>query len=142
MVARPIGSVMHTTPHGRTALMVLFSCIGVAAAAKQGELRWLARASDAGHHPEPTPERRPVDGVQFARLRDGQSIDLNAATAEELALLPGVGPKLARDIVEARTRAGAFASVDALDDVRGIGEKKLAKLRRYLHVSGARERDR
>jgi competence protein ComEA len=55
-------------------------------------------------------------------------LDLNLADSTELVLLPGVGPALAGRILEARTRRGRFRDAKDLLDVRGIGEKTLAKL--------------
>jgi DNA uptake protein ComE-like DNA-binding protein len=52
-------------------------------------------------------------------------IDLNGAEARELALLPGVGPVLAKRIAENRDRLGLFDSVDELRRVHGIGPKTL-----------------
>ena len=52
-------------------------------------------------------------------------LDLNAATAEQLDTLPGVGPATAAAIVDHRQRNGPFATVDGLLDVRGIGPAKL-----------------
>ena len=54
----------------------------------------------------------------------GGKVSLNDATLAELEGLPGVGPALAARIVAARP----YASVAALDRVRGIGPKKLAAL--------------
>lgn len=56
-------------------------------------------------------------------------MDLNRATADELTTLPGIGPALARRIVEWRGANGPFASVDALDEVPGIGPSTLERLR-------------
>ncbi|WP_018872559.1 helix-hairpin-helix domain-containing protein [Thioalkalivibrio sp. ALJ16] len=53
----------------------------------------------------------------------GQPLDLNAATAEELAALTNVGPVKAQAIVEHREAHGDFASVQALTEVSGIGER-------------------
>jgi competence protein ComEA len=55
-------------------------------------------------------------------------VDLNTAGPEELDTLPGVGPATAAAILEFRDANGPFASVDALIDVPGIGEAKLAAL--------------
>ncbi len=115
---------MHTTSDARLVLLALLACAGAAALARQGEARVVPQAPP--HEAVPTPEGD--------RLRDGQTLDLNAASAAELELLPGIGPRLARDIVEARRRQGGFRSLDALDEVRGIGAKKLAKLRPYLRL--------
>ncbi|MCL2924597.1 MAG: DUF655 domain-containing protein [Trichodesmium sp. MAG_R04] len=54
-------------------------------------------------------------------------INLNTATAEELEILPGVGPKLAERIIQARKNK-PFASLADLDQVPGIGPKMLDKL--------------
>ena len=61
-------------------------------------------------------------------------IDLNSATAEQLDSLPGVGPATAAAIIEHRTRVGRFKSVNQLLDVPGIGEAKLASMRKQLTV--------
>ena len=60
-------------------------------------------------------------------------LNLNVATLSQLQTLPGIGPSMAQRIVEFRQRR-PFGSVDDLLDVRGIGEKKLAKLRPYVKV--------
>ncbi|MGV9311447.1 helix-hairpin-helix domain-containing protein [Streptomyces sp. NPDC003691] len=59
----------------------------------------------------------------------GGPVGLNTATVEQLDTLPGVGPVLARHIVEYRTRSGGFRSVDELREVDGIGERRFAELR-------------
>jgi competence protein ComEA len=63
-----------------------------------------------------------------------EPLDLNAATAEELDELPGVGPAIAAAIVEHRERDGPFRSVDDLLDVPGIGDTRLAQLRDLVRV--------
>lgn len=50
------------------------------------------------------------------------ALDLNAATAEQLEELPGIGPVLAQRITEYRTEHGGFGSVSELDEVSGIGD--------------------
>ena len=61
-------------------------------------------------------------------------LDLNEATAEELDVLPGVGPATATAIVDHRARNGPFASVEDLEAVRGIGPAKLDALRGLVSV--------
>jgi competence protein ComEA len=63
-------------------------------------------------------------------------INLNRATADELRLLPGIGPKLSERILEERAR-GPFKTVDDLRRVSGIGAKTLERLRPYLTVEDA-----
>ncbi|NEP45725.1 MAG: DUF655 domain-containing protein, partial [Okeania sp. SIO2H7] len=57
----------------------------------------------------------------------GEKVNLNLASKEELETLPGVGPKLAQRIIEAREEK-PFTSLDDLDDVPGIGPKTLETL--------------
>ena len=61
-------------------------------------------------------------------------VDLNRALPKELEQITGIGPELARRIVEARTRRGRFASVDELLDVPGIGPKTLEIIREQVSV--------
>jgi competence ComEA-like helix-hairpin-helix protein len=61
-------------------------------------------------------------------------VNLNHATAAELARLPGVGPLLAERIVEARASSGRFASIDELRRVAGFGRGKLERVRTLLFV--------
>ncbi|MFD7661436.1 helix-hairpin-helix domain-containing protein [Streptomyces sp. NPDC059788] len=56
-------------------------------------------------------------------------VSLNSATAEQLDGLPGVGPVLARHIIEYRTAHGGFTSVEQLREVNGIGDRRFADLR-------------
>lgn len=53
-------------------------------------------------------------------LADGK-LNVNTATAEQLQLLPGIGAEKAHAIVEHREEQGAFASIEALMQVQGIG---------------------
>jgi competence protein ComEA len=62
------------------------------------------------------------------------TLDLNAATFDQLDGLPGVGPVLAQRIVDYRAAHGRFDSVDQLRDVDGIGEAKFAQLRDKVTV--------
>ncbi len=62
-----------------------------------------------------------------------QIVRINSASASELQQLPGIGPALAKRIVETRS-GGRFNSADDLLRVPGIGKAKLAKLRDYVEV--------
>lgn len=61
-------------------------------------------------------------------------LDLNAATAQDLDALPGIGPVLADRIVSWRTAHGRFGSVDQLREVGGIGEAKYQSIRAKVRV--------
>lgn len=70
-------------------------------------------------------------------LPDISPVDVNAASAEELAELPGIGPVLARRIVEYREEHGPFSAEEALMEVSGIGEAKLAGLEGRITLGAA-----
>jgi competence protein ComEA len=61
-------------------------------------------------------------------------IDINAATAEQLQRVPGIGETLARRIIEFRAEHGPFEKVDDLLNVQGIGTTTLDKMRPFLTV--------
>ncbi|WP_310716375.1 ComEA family DNA-binding protein [Streptomyces lydicus] len=56
-------------------------------------------------------------------------VSLSTATEQQLDALPGVGPVLARHIIEFRTQHGGFTSVEQLRQVTGIGDRRFADLR-------------
>lgn len=59
-------------------------------------------------------------------------VNINEADRVELQKLPGIGPVLADRIVEYRELNGNFSNVDELMKVKGIGEKKLAKMKENI----------
>lgn len=61
-------------------------------------------------------------------------MNINTASAEELALLPGIGEVLAGRIVAYREEHGAFVSIEELMDVKGIGEKRFEAIRDKITV--------
>ena len=86
------------------------------------ELLVLAPASVA---PAMSQDTGPTAAVPPLWLERTQRIDLNSAAAEELALLPGIGPSLALRIIEYRETYGPFSRLEDLLDVSGIGESVL-----------------
>lgn len=137
--ARPEGRGESGGDRGRALLAV------VAALACGGAL-YAALSSSGGEAPAPCPDAR-VDGAvvscgeadeaEGAGARAwllGEKLDLNRASAADLARIPGIGKSLARAIVDERARRGGFRSLKEVDGVRGVGPAKLRLLARYVEV--------
>jgi competence protein ComEA len=65
------------------------------------------------------------------------AVNLNTATKEELDSVKGIGPAKAQAIIDYRTKNGSFKSVDDLKNVKGFGDKTVAKMRSEISVTGA-----
>ncbi|MBP1687000.1 MAG: topoisomerase [Deltaproteobacteria bacterium] len=73
--------------------------------------------------------------LPVARHADGaesKQVNVNTATAADLAAVRGLGEVKAQAIVDYRAKNGPFKSVDDLVQVKGIGEKLLTKVRPQL----------
>lgn len=91
-----------------------------------------------------------LDGVNLAqKLKDGQrivvpflpdkkrethagQIDLNSASVEQIKEIPGVGPALAKRIVEARQKWGGFRTWEDIKKIKGLGGKKGDEIKPYV----------
>ncbi|HZZ84465.1 MAG TPA: helix-hairpin-helix domain-containing protein [Anaeromyxobacteraceae bacterium] len=87
---------------------------------------WVGCAADPG-------TRRALTGRE-ARLA-GVPIDLATASAEDLAAVPGLTPRLAAEVVADRERRGPFRSPEDLRRVRGIGPARLARALPHLSLT-------
>jgi competence protein ComEA len=56
-------------------------------------------------------------------------VSLSSATAEQLDALPGIGPVLAKRIVDWRDAHGGFTSLSQLDEVPGVGPRTYERLK-------------
>jgi competence ComEA-like helix-hairpin-helix protein len=63
-----------------------------------------------------------------------QPVNINTANSEQLQQVPGIGPATAEKILHMRKTYGPFKSVDDLLAIRGLGAKRLEKMRKYLTV--------
>jgi competence protein ComEA len=63
-----------------------------------------------------------------------EKVNLNTATVEQLQTLPGVGPAIAKRILDHRAKNGKFNKVEEIINVKGIGEKKFQKMKDRLVV--------
>jgi len=90
------------------------------------------------NHPAPGPpsafSRSPK--ISQAGAHPGVRLDLNRATLEDLQRLPGVGPTLAAQILQARERRGRFAAPEDLLAVPGMGPKKFERIRDLVTAEG------
>jgi competence protein ComEA len=69
----------------------------------------------------------------FAKKKPpAKPVNINTATSEELQQVPGIGPATAEKILQMRKSYGPFKSVDDLLAIRGLGPKRLEKMRKYL----------
>lgn len=67
------------------------------------------------------------------------TVNVNTATAVDLERLPGIGPVLARRIVEHREAKGLFRRLDDLLEVKGIGPKLLRRIQPWLRLDDGTE---
>lgn len=125
---------MELTPQERTVL----AAVAVFLALGAGLRLWRAapapprfESAEAGSAAPPSPAAGAV-AADTARRELGR-LDPNRADARALEALPGIGPALARRIVEERARGGPFRSLADLEArVPGLGPQRAARLAPYL----------
>lgn len=101
----------------------------LAAGSRASEPRAVTPAADPGKV-ESSASTTPVPrAVTFP-------IDINMAPPEDLEVLPGIGEKLAQRIIEYRKRHGGFRRIEDLREVKGIGKKRMERLRPLI-MTGA-----
>jgi competence protein ComEA len=65
----------------------------------------------------------------------GEKLDVNRASAEDLAMVPGISRRLAERIVARRQRQKGLSSLDDLLAINGIGPATLRRVRPYLKIN-------
>lgn len=70
-----------------------------------------------------------------APLGQDWSVDINQATAAQLQLIPGLGPKLASAVLDRRRELGGFQRIEQLADIPGIKQQRVQMLSRYLKIT-------
>ncbi|EFR96885.1 competence protein ComEA [Listeria ivanovii] len=63
-----------------------------------------------------------------------EKININTASTSNLQTVPGIGESKATAIIEYREKEGLFQTIEDLQNVTGIGEKTIEKLKEYLDV--------
>jgi comEA protein len=77
-------------------------------------------------------DEHPQNRTKSVTLNKPALLNINTASVEELQTLPNIGEATAQRIVDYRTQHGDFDSVDAIQNVKGIGTKTLEKLRPFV----------
>lgn len=77
----------------------------------------------------PPPPKKPPSQEEVT----SKKVNINVASAEELAKLPGIGPALASRIVDHRTKR-PFRRVSHIKRVRGIGKSIFGRIREHIEV--------
>lgn len=77
---------------------------------------------------ESAPEAMPVVRSLEERIR------LNHCTAAELEVIPGIGPVLAQEIIDYRLAHGPYMALTDLQEIPGIGARKMATIARYVRL--------
>ena len=98
--------------------------------AKQAKLGgWAAKIEQSnGPTASPAPPAASSPSTSKNERLFPAKFDINTATEKELRLIPGIGPVMARRIIDARP----FGSADDLKKVNGIGDKKYDEIRPYF----------
>jgi competence protein ComEA len=91
----------------------------------------LSKKSRTGRADRDAPRTVRSDGKVLVGV-----LNLNSATAEQLEMLPGIGPTKAERVVDYRTRRGRFRRVRDLRRVKGFGFKTVRKIAIHLTVEG------
>ena len=112
--------------------------VNLAKRVSDGEHIRVPRRGDPTAPAAPTSQLPPTyaqpGGETTSPPQPAGKIDVNSADADRLETLPGIGPARARAIIEHRQANGPFASVDALTEVRGIGEGILDSIRDLIEA--------
>ncbi|GAA4229408.1 hypothetical protein GCM10022254_21750 [Actinomadura meridiana] len=140
VVVHVLGKVKHpgviTLPSGSRVAEAIKAAGGMRPGARTGTLNLARRLVDGEQIPvgvvRPAPAAAAAPSTPAGA--GNSPLDLNAATADQLDDLPGVGPVLAQRIVDYRTQNGGFRSVEQLQDVSGIGARRFADLKPMVRV--------
>jgi competence protein ComEA len=71
---------------------------------------------------------------QYQYSSDNTLINLNSASSHQLESLPGIGPVLAKTILEYREKNGLFRDTEDIKNVSGIGDKRYESIKEYITV--------
>ena len=78
--------------------------------------------------------KKDFSSIPPKKLPAEKSINLNTAGLDLITTLPGIGKKIARRLLELRIRLGRFSGYNDLLQVKGIGNSKLEKIKKYAYI--------
>ena len=81
---------------------------------------------------EPPVYEQPANAAASPEGGTASKVNINTATESDFQALPGIGPAKAVAIVQYREEHGAFAQLDGLKNVSGIGDKTFEKLEPHI----------
>ena len=98
-------------------------------------MRWIERrAETAALPPETVTAGEAAGGAAERAMPDGDGLNINTASKEELMELPGIGKKKAQAIVDYRNEYGAFLDIEEIMEVDGVGEGIFEKIKDLIRV--------
>jgi competence protein ComEA len=87
--------------------------------------------------PSQRPTAAPPPQGSTAPAAESGLINLNWATQAELESLPGIGPEMAKRILDYRDQNGPFDNIEAIQQVSGIGPATYARIQDLITVDEA-----
>lgn len=108
--------------------------INLAAALEDGQQLIIPSGGGGVAAAEPTAGFRVLPSTDSTATPSGDLVNINTASAEVLAELPGIGPTTAQRIVDYRTENGPFVRIEDLTNVAGIGPATFDSIRTLITV--------
>jgi comEA protein len=130
----------YTLPAGSRTIDAIQAAGGTRSDAQTAGLDLIAPLKGDGYLTVPSKKESPSQASRAVQsstaVAPNKAIDLNQATAEELANLPKIGPSIAAKIVQDRQAKGPYKSLADLDRVSGVGRGTLVKLSGAVTING------
>lgn len=112
-------------------ILAVILVLGAVSCDQQGQQAQTEPGTQEGDQTAQAPGEQQMEGQQ---AMPSTPIDVNTATAEELAMIPGLDRTLAQNIIDYREANGPFASVDDLSRVTGMDQQTLDSIRGWVTV--------
>lgn len=124
---------MVTVKEGARVGDVVNSCGGLLPTADQQRINMAQVLKDGEQVKVPERQASPAQGNGQKNGKQasekGGLVNINTADEKELDSLPGIGPAMAKRIIEYRETEGSFQRIEDIKKIKGIGEAKFAKIR-------------